>query len=325
MSLIETFRSRVVGDIMEMPTMDQSWDHFRTFFKGKFQSSPPSGDDIFRLGDELSSAFRSNRLPSRRKSGTSTDTAQSEASAGGAVWEALVVWYLNICLAGSHSVAIKKRSQLPRLVRDALKITISGSASASLTEPDVVVLTVDDPHLDDLLPATPKKGSNPFTALDKLIDDSVRSDPSYKKRIKVINIQCKTNWNDSIQTPMLWNLLYAAARSPSSSTMLPVLGSDSITFGDNGNYIKELADFKYAFVTVPTNKLEAFTATSSPVIRSRSFTGGSYWGRPNSDFICTSVKEFFNKNTLSLSLGIRPGCGFAETAPNVDKSIFKIT
>jgi hypothetical protein len=323
MSLIEGFRSKVIKDIMEMPAMTRSWPHFRSYFARTLRSTSPSTADIFRLGDELSGAFRSNPIHADDDS-TTASQEQSDASAGGSVWEGLVVWYFNICLAGTKSVAIKKRSHLPNFVREALKITISGGVS--LTEPDVVVLTIDDSRLDNPLPNG--RGSNPVTAFRTLVDDAVNKDATYKQKVKVINIQCKTNWNDSVQTPMLWNLLYASARAlsgSSSSAVLPILRANSITFGENGNYIKDLGDYAYGFVTVPTNErgVDAYSSASTPVVRARSFTAGHYWGKPSRAHICTSVKEFFNNNTNLLSAHLNPGSGFSESRPNVDKDVFR--
>ena len=321
MSLIETFRARVIRDLMKMPKMARSWPHFRSYFSRDLRSSPPNTAYIFRLGDELSDAFRSNHLNADEDL-TTASQEQSDAAAGGSVWEGLVVWYLNICFAGSHSVAIKKKAHLPKFVLEALSVTISGSAS--LTEPDVVVLTINDSRLDNVLPTT-RKGSNPIKALKQLVDNSVRADPNYKKNVKLINIQCKTNWNDSLQTPMLWNLLYASARALSSnisSASLPILGANSITFGENGNYIKDLGGFAYGFVTVPTNNVESYSSDSTPVARARSFSAGHYWGKPSKAHISKSVKEFFNNNTSLLSPALNPGSGFAGSHPHVDKGVF---
>jgi len=322
MSLIETFRARVIRDIMNMPKMAYSWPHFRGYFARGLASSSPKTADIFRIGDELYDAFRSNPLPYRKTSGKSKSKAQSLAASGGAVWEGLIVWYLNICFAGSNSVAVKKKSHLPKFILEALRVTIS--SSASLTEPDVVVLTIDDPRLDNILPTT-GKGSNPVKAFKQLLDDSVNVDTNYKKNVKLINIQCKTNWNDTLQTPMLWNLLYASARAlsgPTSSATLPLLGAQSITFGENGNYIKDLGEFAYGFITAPTNDVQAYTSDSTAVVRARSFTAGHYWGQPTKAHICKSVKEFFNINSYLLSPKLNPGSGFANSDPHVDKAVF---
>jgi len=329
MSLIEEFRAKVISDIMSMPNMAYSWAHFRSCLGSHVSHPAPTPAELFSLGDQLSAAFRSNRLPTKAGSTTTQAKEQSEASAGGSVWEGLIVWYLNLCLAGSRSVAIKKNSHLPNTVRESLKVIISGGIS--LTEPDVLVLTFDDPRVDDPIPLA-KNGApirtSPIKLLQTLIDSSVLADASYRKKVTVINIQCKTNWNDSIQTPMLWNLLYASARhlsGSSSSAVLPILKANSITFGDGGNYIKDLGGYAYGFVTVPTNEkgASAYTSTSTPVIRARSFTAGHYWGKASKPHICTSVKEFFNSNATLLSSGLIPGEGFANSFPNVNKGVFQ--
>ena len=55
-------------------------------------------------------------------------------------------------------------------------------------------------------------------------------------------IQCKTNWNDNAQVPMLWDMIYSAGG----------FRGRNITIGRNGYNIQNAQSFTYSFVTVPS-------------------------------------------------------------------------
>lgn len=57
-------------------------------------------------------------------------------------------------------------------------------------------------------------------------------------------IQCKTNWNDNAQIPMLWDLIYSVDRF-AARTSVQV---------NRTRTISELRDFRHAFMIVPTQK-----------------------------------------------------------------------
>jgi len=247
---------------------------------------------------------------------TSVSDAQSDTSAGGTVWECLVVWYLNLCLAGTRAVVVKKKSHLPQSLTNALNVIISGGSS--LTEPDVLMIHLDNNELDAQLGSTRSEVEEFGQIVDANFTDT-----------SAVNIQCKTNWNDCVIQPMLWNLLYGAARNlrnSGSTATLPLLGAQSITFGHSGHYIKGLKGFAYAFATVPTNLKAAnkFKSTHAPVVRARSFSGGYYWGKETIHHICPSIKEFFNVNAGLLPMGLTPGDGYSRKDPNIDLQAFQL-
>jgi hypothetical protein len=120
------------------------------------------------------------------------------------------------------------------------------------------------------------------------------------KGMAVVIIQCKTNWNDNAQTPLLWNLLYKFNRAG----QVPANG---YTMGNGPYSLRDFAYFAYAFVTVPTNKLKNFKSTSMPVLRVQGMTGGAYWGRPTAKGISLSIKEFFKNQSQHTPLMPSPG------------------
>lgn len=103
--------------------------------------------------------------------------------------------------------------------------------------------------------------------------------------IEIHIIQCKTNWNDNAQIPMLWDMIY-------SSTAFRA----DITIGREGYNMNNALLFSYAFATVPTVKPEKITRSSVAVSRVRNLSGGNYWGKASVDGIASSVKEMLNRN-----------------------------
>ncbi len=98
-------------------------------------------------------------------------------------------------------------------------------------------------------------------------------------------IQCKTNWNDNAQIPMLWDMVYSARRF-----------ATNITVGRNGYSIQNVKYFSYSFVTVPSNRLDSYKPNATSVKRVENLTGGNYWGLPTLHNVAASIKEMLLKN-----------------------------
>lgn len=99
-------------------------------------------------------------------------------------------------------------------------------------------------------------------------------------------IQCKTNWNDNAQIPMLWDMIYSANG----------FRGRNITIGRDGYNIHDTANFTYAFVTVPSNKRAKYNSNSVAVKRVTNLSGGNFWGKPTEQHVARSLKEIFNNN-----------------------------
>ena len=292
MRLIEDFRAKVVGDLFEMQSLSSVWPLAKTTLCTNLPQNAVSAHNILELGRHLSGTFTGLHNPAAT---TTEAEAQALVARGGALWEGLVVWYLNLCLAGTRAVAIKKKSHMPKSVRDALSVWIGNSEK--LSEPDVLILHLDSEALDG------SYARSPVQAFQTLLDANF-------SEIKAVNIQCKTNWNDTVQTPLLWNILYAAAVA--SGAHSNALGASTITFGANGRYLPNLSGFRYGFVTVPSNDPEGFSPQTSPVVRGRAFTGGCYWGRETIPHVCRNIMELFNVNGSLLPPIASMGAGAAE-------------
>jgi len=271
MNIIEHFRSQVMASMMSTPSVNNAWSSIRfSLLKHINSHVRPTKEEIFNLGDHLSEAFLS----------VGGGREQGSLSSAGMVWESLVAWYLNLCLCGTTAVAIKGKKQFyPKGIDNALTVTHENYPLRS--ESDMILVFLDnDTVLEEV-----KSPEVALQAFGNIIT-------GHFEQVKVINVQCKTNWNDNAQIPMLWNLVYS-----------PNFHHDAVSIGINKYNIANLGMFHYAFVTVPTQKnLGKFTPSSIPVLRVKTLSGGAYWGRPTKKAVCSSIKEIYGKHQSNSGL-----------------------
>lgn len=288
MNICEYIRQESIKNLFAMSSFSDCWNIWRPQIESKLDCSNPS--TIFNLGDELSSIFKSTANGGRQGSTNGSD-AQGNLSAGGSCWEGLVCWYLNLCLIGTRVVVIKHSKKLiPTPIADA--ITVSYDNFKSNTESDLVALVFpDDPrftlNINQLGPYLPNninllKRSGKFN-YNKIID--AFTDLKFND-IKICVIQCKTNWNDNAQIPMLWDMIYSGNSF-----------SRGITVGSNGYNISP-STFTYSFVTVPTNNT-VYLPNTTAVKRVRNLSGGNYWGKSTVNDVAKSIKEIITTNFSS--------------------------
>lgn len=239
-------------------------------------------NDILNLGDHLSEIFFTTRSGGR---------SQGSLSGGGYGWEGLVSWYLNLCFIGTRAVAIRKTSNLPEPLR--YSISVNYGNFRSNTESDIVVVLfpdnmefkIDRNNLSVInssgnrIPIERRGNFNSQELINRLTE-------MYFDDFELGVIQCKTNWNDNAQIPMLWSMIYETDK----------FSNKAISIGRNGYSIKDITSFSYSFMTVPTNDISQYKQNSTSVNRVRNLTGGNYWGYPTSNSISSSLKEIFNNN-----------------------------
>jgi hypothetical protein len=266
MNLVEQYRSLSVRHTLSQPTVAASWPNRRERLLASLPEHP-TAEAIVELGDVLSDAFRCQGAG---------DRSQQSLSGGGVLWSALVAWYLNLCYAGTNAVALCGGSLVPKCIKDAVSVNYNNTSVGA--DMDVVVLAMP------FLLATPSVVNT--AACRRLIENNCAANFG---STGLTIIQCKTNWNDNAQVPMLWNLLYRQAYRG-------VIPENGYTFGRNGRNIRNLRYFSYAFVTVPTTQggPDGFRVNSAPVLRVQGMTGGAYWGYPTRNGVCRSLKEFYN-------------------------------
>ncbi len=258
MTPIDNFRLEILKHLSNTESFTKSWDVWGDLIQQQCSGSHKA-HEIFTLGEKLSEFFRANKVEGR---------GQSAVSSGGAAWECLVTWYLNIVFWGTNVVATRQNKKfVPQVISDALTVTIANQQTN--TESDVLVYSVPTGEL----PNNPKVDD-----LNNIIKDNMLN-------TNLTVVQCKTNWNDNAQIPMLWDLIYN-----SQSFRIP-----NVSVGIKGYNPASFKRFSYAFVTVPTVNVE-IKPTSLAVLRVKNMTGGNYWGKASQNGVASCVNELFLRN-----------------------------
>lgn len=287
-NIVEKLREEAIKSLFDTKGFAAAWP----IWKAKINTYIPnrSANQFFDLGDHLKDIFYTTNMSKVRTDGT---RSQSEVSGGGANWEALVCWYLNLCCVGRRSVVIKhNKNLLPDPIANA--ITVNYGTFISNTESDLIAITFPDKLeygldkekivINDEDGNTIKvkhKGKMNYN-LKEVLNALVARDFS---EIEIHIIQCKTNWNDNAQIPMLWDMIYSADNFKTN-----------IKIGREGYSINNARVFTYAFATVPTVKLDKFKRDSVSVLRVSNLSGGNYWGIKSVSGIASSMKEMLSRN-----------------------------
>jgi hypothetical protein len=224
---------------------------------------------VFDAGGLLADIFQSRAVTGR-------DNAA--VSQGGTAWEGLICWYMNLVFWGTDVVVVRPHSKfVPTVVSDALSVTIQNVSTN--TESDLIAFSI---------PSGLSSGSSDLKTINQLLTTNLSS-------VSACVIQCKTNWNDNSQIPMLWDLIY-------NSTNFRV---SNVSIGKNGVSPASFKRFAYSFVTVPTSR-GSFETNSLPVLRVRGLSGGNYWGHPTKPGVARAVSDFFTSNfAVSFSGGVQ--------------------
>ncbi|HFI0076938.1 TPA: hypothetical protein ACGO3I_001145 [Streptococcus suis] len=298
MNIIEHGRMLAVQQLFTTSGFISAWPTWKTEIQRQFHStSSPTNQEILDIGDRLRDIFRTTGQAGR---------SQSAVSGGGANWEALVCWYLNLCTSNRRTLVIKhNRNLIPKAVNEA--ITVNYGNFRSNTESDLIAITfpdrpeysidknnisITDSH-NQLIPTykpTRRNPNPPYNYLE-ILNALVERDFN---DLEIHIIQCKTNWNDNAQIPMLWDAIYSASNF-----------RNGISVGTNGKSIQNIYRFTYSFVTVPSNQLlnnngnPAYNINSTSVLRVANLSGGNYWGLPSQQGVASSIKELVSRNLSS--------------------------
>ena len=287
-NIVEYARRLSINKLFGIRGFSSCWTTWKNKINADiFDLKTPNEHQILSIGDSLRDIFRTTNIAGR---------SQSTISGSGTNWEALVCWYLNLCLIGRRTFVIKHNKRLiPEPISKA--ITVNYGNFRSNTESDLIAITFPD--------------KSDYT-IDK--DDIIVSDidgnivkPYFRKsyrflpilnaltardfeNVEIHIIQCKTNWNDNAQIPMLWDAVYSANAF-----------RKGISVGCDGFSIHNAKDFTYSFVTLPSNKTHKngklqYTNTSTPVLRVSNLSGGNYWGLKSLVGVASSIKELPERN-----------------------------
>lgn len=198
-----------------------------------------------------------------------------------------------MCSVGRRTVIIKHSKKLiPEPISNA--ITVNYSSFISNIESDLVAITFPDKveySMDkELIDIADKDGNKVVATIGnkkkydflQVLNALVARDFA---EIEIHIIQCKTNWNDNAQIPMLWDMIYSAK-----------MFKTGFSIGREGYSISDVRLFSYAFATVPTVNVDKIKPTSVAVQRVRNLSGGNYWGLQTKSGVASSVKEILERN-----------------------------
>ena len=279
MNLIEKIRKKQMDKIFSLSSFKKDWVLRKDFLTTKMADF--TRKKVVNLSDYLGQCFRtrSSATASSTITATSSRAVSNKLNSGsGVIWESIVTWYLNICLYGTNTVAVRGGEFCPEPIKDSISILHDSSVLHS--EPDVMIICSND--LYDL------EEEKSWRKSVKKINEVVEKD---FKNVCVINIQCKTNWNENAQYAMLWNMLYKQARDKH-------FGRNGFRIGIHGFTISNLEDFGFAFMTVPTNKTD-YTPSRLEVLRVKSLMSKNYWGKPTKPSVAFSLSGIFDEFTRS--------------------------
>ncbi|WP_435218171.1 hypothetical protein [Luminiphilus sp. nBUS_07] len=286
-SSIEIMRKQIIDSVLSIETVSRAFPVWQPIIEDQILTKIKAPRLLDVDGTVAATAFLEVAKHLRdifRSTGSSPDgesRGQDMLSGGGVAWEGIVCYYLNLMLVGSNSVVYKKGTMMPQPVRDALSV-FYGNIKAS-TESDLVAVTFpehDSLQLSEEI-AAPKEAMKRLAAI---------ADRNFHE-LTVGVIQCKTNWNDNAQVPMLWDMVYAAQHTK------------NVVVGCNNRSLSQLKYFSYAFATAPSNKLEVFKPTSLSVQRLAALTGGNYWGVEGQSGIAQDLSAYFAKARIGPDSG----------------------
>lgn len=270
MSISEVTRKRVISDLLELKVVSTCWPTWQKSYR-LIAGNPPTAQGLINhLGTNLGKVFKTTGGGGRSQAGL---------SGSGLAWEALVCWYLNLCLVGTRTVVIKKKDQMPEPLRDAL--TLSYGSSQTNTESDLVAVTFPQGKMLDAYQGN-------YSGVEKRRLDQILG--AAMGDFEVCVIQCKTNWNENAQIPMLWDLIYQSKG----------FGVSGVSIGRNGHSIHSLKKFAYAFVTLPSNNATSYKQSSMPVLRVSKLSGGNYWAQAHKKGVADALNGIFARNFSSV-------------------------
>lgn len=254
---VEGLRKLAVGRLHAMSGFEACWPIWRVEIE-RLTNDFQSADGIYDLGSNLRAVFRLT---------ASVGRDQGSLSGGGAAWEGLVCWYLNLVLTGTSAVVAKQsRALIPPALADAVSVNYNSSQTNTESDLSGIVFPTGDPFLDQ-----------PYNKAD--CDAFVAQNLA---RISLHNIQCKTNWNDNAQIPMLWDMVYRARGFRDSG----------VSVGRNGRSIADLRNYSYSFVTLPSQNSQ-FASSQMAVKRVAGLSGRNFWGLPTASGVAWSISEMF--------------------------------
>lgn len=297
MNQIETLRKEIIKDLFSIRSMSNPWSTWKSDIEALIPESDIESSHLINLGNNLFNIFK-------HTGSLGNERSQGGLSASGAGWECLVCWYLNLCLAGSNTVVLKaKKKFIPKNITNAISVNYGDFKSN--TESDLLAITFPSSFIPD--------DNYSFISLkDHMINinNIFSSDKIPESDLTII--QCKTNWNDNAQIPMLWDLIYLSRGFKVSE----------VSVGDGTLSPESFNRFSYAFVTVPTSNVENFTENSTAVKRVSNISGGVFWAKPTISGVAENLFKLITKN-FSATLDVNYETTWGDNIGNVLNNIIE--
>ena len=118
--LTENLRNITLKRLFKTGSFSKAWNTWKPQILNHLGNEKTS-ETILNLGDELRAIFKITKSAKENKS---KSEQQSEKASAGHSFEALVCWYLNLCLKNSRAFVTKFHKDLvPKSIQDALTIT----------------------------------------------------------------------------------------------------------------------------------------------------------------------------------------------------------
>lgn len=259
LSVVEDLRTQAILRLKRMKVFAACWPIWQNEIVARTDNYSDA-KAIFDLGGQLRDIFFQT---------SSGERGQGDVSGGGAAWEGFVCWYLNLVLTGTRAVVIKQsKSLLPRCISDAMAVNYKNRATNTESDLSGIIFPSDSFLINE---------SYNKKLLEEFVQKNFHS-------ISLHNIQCKTNWNDNAQIPMLWDMIY----------QFRGVKNKNVSIGRDGFSLSDFKAFSYSFVTMPSQKAE-IKSGSMPVQRVESLSGGNYWGKPSQAGVALSISEMFRR------------------------------
>jgi len=228
-------------------------------------------------GDDMDLELFSERIREIFLSASGGNRAPEQA---GLQWRKFLWCILSILSTADNELVILGKPMMKRIVPKLIveKLSISIGDKPGLTHnPEFIILNLDNPLLKE-----EEINANNFKVL-------LEKNPELVRDITVV--WSKTNFNDTIQQPMLW-------------AKLGMLKSSEFAY-----------NIKHAWVTVPSQKPEIFRPNTTPFHRAHIFDGGSYWG--------IGKQEVFGMSSiLDMISNWRDRIPILQSSDVIEKSIF---
>ena len=199
----------------------------------------------------------------------------SSVAIAGALWESLVIAYLNTVLAGSSAVVIKGVAHVPVAFRE--MFTISGPSG--IVSPSYSTFVLDHPCLSQSVDSGTTSWDKELT---HWLDNEIRREP---EQASVILLDCRTNFSDLVKETVLYDwLLNILAKGQFPDQMLPQYQSIELI-----ELLPRLGSLSVALVT---GQRRAIKPSAAPARRGMALTGKTFWGLETVDGVASCLSSF---------------------------------